>query len=54
MEGLRRGPENFLKDILNLLETTTMDTKEWEADLAPDDELDDGTELYGIDFDYIL
>lgn len=31
-----------------------MDTKEWEADLALDDELDDGTKLYGIDFDYIL
>ena len=26
----------------------------WEADLALDDELDDGTELYGINFDYIL
>ena len=28
--------------------------KYWEADLALDDELDDGTELYGINFDYIL
>lgn len=28
--------------------------KYWEADLALDDELDEGTELYGIDFDYIL
>ena len=28
--------------------------KYWEADLALDDELDDGTELYGRDFDYIL
>ena len=28
--------------------------KYWEADLVIDDELDDVTELYGIDFDYIL
>ena len=28
--------------------------KYWEADLALDDELDDGTEFYGINFDYIL
>jgi hypothetical protein len=28
--------------------------KYWETDLALDDELDEGTELDGIDFDYIL
>jgi hypothetical protein len=26
----------------------------WETDLALDDEFDEGTELDGIDFDYIL
>jgi len=28
--------------------------KYWEADLALDDEFEDGTALYGLDFDYIL
>ncbi|MDL1967164.1 MAG: hypothetical protein LWW97_01115 [Deltaproteobacteria bacterium] len=28
--------------------------KYWEADLVIDDELDDVTELYGINFDYIF